>query len=195
MLHLGKAFDGCQSVEINRASTCGFGVLVYVRGVSKPIYCIVAVAQNGVIGSQGRLPWHIPEDLTWFMDQTEGGVMIEGPNCYQELGKALLGRGTVVVSRNDQKSFPGAERAKTLNEAIALAQTMPWTGPIWITGGERIYAEGLPHCTKLYITRIHRDFVGDRRFPSDWPQHFTKKVWSKDGHDKGLDYTFEIWER
>jgi dihydrofolate reductase len=169
--------------------------MVLLKGVSKPIYCIVAVAQNGVIGSQGRLPWHIPEDLTWFMDQTEGGVMIEGPNCYQELGKALPGRGTVVVSRNEQKSFPGAERAKNLNDAIALAQSLPWTGPIWITGGERIYAEGLPHCTKLYITRIHRDFMGDRYFPHDWSRHFTKKVWSKDGREKDLSYTFEIWEK
>jgi dihydrofolate reductase len=195
MPHLGKAFDCCQSVQINKSSTCGFGLLVLLKGVSKPIYCIVAVAQNGVIGSQGRLPWHIPEDLAWFMDQTEGGVMIEGPNCYQELGKALPGRGTVVVSRNEQKSFPGAARAKNLNDAIALAQSLAWTGPIWITGGERIYAEGLPHCTKLYITRIHRDFIGDRYFPHDWSRHFTKKVWSKDGCEKDLSYTFEIWEK
>ncbi len=141
------------------------------------------------------MPWHIPEDLEWFMDQTEGGVMIEGPRCYQELGKALEGRGTVVVSRQATMNYPGAERANDLEDAVRIAQGMPWTGPIWITGGERIYAEGLPLCEKLYITRIHRNFEGDRKFPSDWAQHFKRLAWSKDGSFEGLNYTFEIWER
>ena len=163
--------------------------------MAKPIQCIVAVAQNGVIGREGRLPWHIPEDLAWFLDQTAGGVMIEGPACYAELGKALEGRGTVVVSRDPAKVFPGAERTADLSAAVALAETLPWAGPTWITGGERIYAEGLPLCSKLFITRIHRDFPGDRFFPADWHRHFTKLAWSKDGEVDGLRYTFEVWER
>ncbi|MEY4034078.1 MAG: Dihydrofolate reductase [Verrucomicrobiota bacterium] len=121
--------------------------------------------------------------------------MIEGPACYAELGKALEGRGTVVVSRDPTKSFPGAERAIDLPAAVALAEAMPWSGPTWITGGERIYAEGLPLCSKLLITRIHRAFLGDRFFPADWNQQFTKLVWSKDGEVAGLRYTFEVWER
>lgn len=161
----------------------------------KPVQCIVAVARNGVIGRDGRLPWHIPEDLDWFMDQTEGGVMIEGPACYAELGRALAGRGTVVISRDPQKTFPGAAKVVDMNEALRVAEAMPWSGPTWITGGERIYAEGLPLCSRLYITRIHQEFDGDRRFPADWPKLFTKLVWSKDGHQGGLGYTFEIWER
>jgi len=163
--------------------------------VAKPIQCIVAVAQNGVIGREGRLPWHIPEDLAWFLDQTKGGDMIEGPACYAELGKALEGRGTVVVSRDPAKTFPGAERVSDLTSAVALAEEMPWTGPTWITGGERIYAEGLPLCSKLFITRIHRDFSGDRFFPANWNQQFTKLFWSQDGEVDGLKYTFEVWER
>ncbi|MEY2821154.1 MAG: Dihydrofolate reductase type 3 [Verrucomicrobiota bacterium] len=162
---------------------------------TKPIQCIVAVARNGVIGSAGRLPWHIPEDLEWFMKQTEGGVMIEGPACYAELGKTLPGRGTVVVSRDPAKRFPGAERTSTLEEAVQVAQGMPWPGPVWITGGERIYAEGLPLCSRLLITRIHRDFEGDRRFPSDWQRHFTRLVSRQHGVHEGLEYDFEVWDR
>ncbi len=171
------------------------GDFTKVISVPKPVYCIVAVAQNGIIGRGGRLPWNIPEDIERFMDQTEGGVMIECPHCYKELSKALEGRGTVVISRQTEKIFPGAERASDLAEALSVAQRMPWTGPIWITGGERIYAEGLPHCEKLYITRIHRNFEGDRKFPSDWPSQFKRLTWSKDGTFDGLNYTFEIWER
>ena len=162
----------------------------------KPLQCIVAVARNGVIGMEGRLPWHIPEDLAWFMDQTAGGVMIEGPACYVELGKALPDRGTVVVSRDPTKSFPGAERAISLAEAIVIAERMDqWAGPTWITGGQRIYAEGLPLCERLHITRIDRDFGGDRFFPADWQKVFTKLVSSKEGREGDLGYRFEVWER
>jgi len=166
------------------------------RVVPKPLYCIVAVARNGVIGKDGKLPWHIPEDLAWFMEQTRGGVMVEGPACYAELGKALPDRGTVVVSRDPAKSFPGAERAASLPEAIVIADRMDeWPGPVWITGGERIYAEGTPLCERLFITRIDRDFEGDRFFPADWQDYFTKLVSSKKGEYQGLGYAFEIWER
>jgi dihydrofolate reductase len=164
--------------------------------VPKALQCIVAVARNGVIGVGGKLPWHIPEDLAWFMSQTEGGVMIEGPACYAELGKALPGRGTVVVTRDANKVFPGAERAGSLTEAIAIAERMrEWSGPTWITGGERIYAEGLPLCERLLITRIDADFAGDRSFPADWRKHFTKLVSTRKGRQDGLGYAFEVWER
>ena len=171
------------------------GFAANLPGVPKPVQCIVAVARNGVIGRAGRLPWHIPEDLAWFMDQTQGGVMIEGPACYAELGKALPGRGTVVISRDPRKDFPGAAKAADMAEALRLAEAMPWDGPIWITGGERIYAEGLPLCSRLYITRIHQDFEGDRRFPEDWAKVFPQLVWSQAGRQDGLEYTFEIRER
>ena len=122
--------------------------------------------------------------------------MIEGPACYAELGQALPGRGTVVVSRDPAKSFPGAERAASLAEAIVIADRMDqWPGPVWITGGERIYAEGTPLCERLLITRIDRDFEGDRFFPADWQKIFTKLVSSKKGEYQGLGYAFEIWER
>ena len=122
--------------------------------------------------------------------------MIEGPACYAELGKALSGRGTVVVSRDPAKSFPGAEQATSLAEAIVIAERMDqWKGPTWITGGQRIYSEGMPLCERLLITRIDRDFDGDRFFPADWQRYFTKLVSSKEGEYQGLGYAFEIWER
>jgi dihydrofolate reductase len=130
------------------------------------------------------------------MEQTQGGVMIEGPACYAELGKALPGRGTVVVSRNPAKVFPGAEQATSLAEAIVIAERMEqWPGPTWITGGQRIYAEGMPLCERLLITRIDRDFEGDRFFPADWQKVFTRLVSAKEGSLEGLDYRFEVWER
>lgn len=158
----------------------------------KPIHCIVAVAPDGAIGAAGRLAWDIPEDTRQFIALTEGGVMIEGPLCYAELGRALPGRGTVVVSRDPSKRFPGAERAPSLVEAVAKAQAMPWPGPVWITGGERVYAEGLPLCSRLYITRVGIDIQGDRFFPRDWEARFPRLLSSRRSSQEGAALSFEV---
>lgn len=165
--------------------------------LTKPIFCIAAVARNGVIGANGRLPWHLPLEFKWFLQQTKGGVVVLGPLCYAELGVALPDRGTVVVSRRAATKglFPGAEAAADLPSAIALAEAMEWQGPIWICGGERIYAEGLALCSKLYISRIEQDFTGDKVFPASWPTEFTHCVASQRQQEEGVTYTSEIWAR
>lgn len=158
----------------------------------KPLHCIVAVAPDGAIGAQGRLAWDIPEDTRQFLALTEGGVMVEGPLCYAELGKALPNRGTVVVSRDPAKRFPGAERAASLAEAVRLAQAMPWPGPVWIAGGERIYAEGLPLCARLYITRVGLDIRGDRFFPRDWEARFPRLLSRRVSRQGDIPLSFEV---
>lgn len=161
----------------------------------KPIHCIVAVAPDGAIGAAGRLAWDIPEDSHYFRAMTEGGVMIEGPVCFAELGQALPGRGTVVVSRDPTRTFPGATRAATLPEAIAVAQSMPWPGPVWITGGERVYAEGLPLCERLYITRVSQVIRGDRFFPSGWEQAFPNVLSRRLSRQGAIELSFEVRSR
>jgi hypothetical protein len=100
------------------------------------------------------------------------------------------------LDNKPQTVLPGAEQATSLAEAIVIAERMEqWPGPTWITGGQRIYAEGLPLCERLLITRIDRDFEGDRFFPADWQRYFTKLVSAKKGMQDGLGYAFEIWER
>lgn len=158
----------------------------------KPIHCIVAVAPDGAIGAAGRLAWDIPEDARQFRDLTAGGVMIEGPVCYAELGQALPGRGTVVLSRDPAKTFPGAVRAANMAEAVSLAQAMPWPGPVWITGGERVYAEGLPLCERLYITRVGHRIAGDRFFPSGWEQLFPRVLSHRQSRHLGITLDFEV---
>ena len=161
----------------------------------KPVHCIVAVAPDGAIGAAGRLAWDLPEDSRYFRAMTEGGVMIEGPVCYAELGCALPGRGTVVISRDASRIFPGATRAGDMTEALALARAMPWPGPIWITGGERVYAEGLPHCDRLYITRVGLRIAGDRFFPAGWEQAFPRVLSQRQSHQAGITLSFEVRSR
>lgn len=158
----------------------------------KPIHAIVAVAPDGAIGAKGRLAWDVPEDTRQFMALTEGGVMVEGPLCYAELGRALPRRGTVVVSRDPAKVFPGATRAGSLEEALRVAGEMDWPGPIWITGGERVYAEGLPWCDRLYITRVGLDIPGDRFFPSGWEGDFPRVLSRRESRQGDIPLVFEV---
>lgn len=158
----------------------------------KPIHCIVAVAPDGAIGAGGRLAWDIPEDSHYFRAMTEGGVMIEGSVCYAELGHALPGRGTVVVSRDASRVFPGAVRAGSMSEAVALAESMPWPGPIWMTGGERVYAEGLPLCDRLYVTRVGLPIRGDRFFPADWERAFPRVLSQRHSRQGDIELVFEV---
>jgi dihydrofolate reductase len=163
--------------------------------VPKPIHCIVAVAPDGAIGAGGRLAWDIPEDTRYFHSLTEGGVMIEGPLCYKELGKPLPARGTVVIARAGQGEFPGAAVVANMSEAIAVAQSMPWPGPIWITGGERIYAEGLPLCERLYITRVGMEIKGDRFFPKNWEEAFPTVISQRFSRQGDTMLSFEVRTR
>ena len=137
----------------------------------------------------------ISADWNWFLQNTEGGVMIEGPQCYAELGESLPNRGTIVISRDASKTFPGAITITNLNEAIETADKMDFIGPIWVCGGQRIYNESLPLCSKLYITRIDRDYDGDRFFPEIWKDLFTELEWSRKSFDidSSTMFTFEIW--
>ena len=163
--------------------------------VPKPVHCIVAVAPDGAIGARGRLAWDIPEDSRYFRDLTEGGVMIEGPVCYAELGRALPGRGTVVISRDASREYAGAARAGDMTEALAFAQAMPWPGPVWITGGERVYAEGLPLCERLYVTRVGQRIRGDRFFPSGWEQAFPRVLSERRSSQGDISLVFEVRAR
>lgn len=161
----------------------------------KPVHCIVAVAPDGAIGAGGRLAWDIPEDSRYFRELTSGGVMIEGPVCYAELGQALPARGTVVISRDAARQFPGATRAADMAEALAIAQSMPWPGPVWITGGQRVYAEGLPFCERLYITRVGLPIKGDRFFPSGWERDFPRVLGSRVSRHGEIPLVFEVRAR
>lgn len=160
----------------------------------KPVCAIVAMTPDRVIGAGGRLPWHLPVDSAYFLEMTRGGVMIEGPLCYRELGGALPERGTVVISRDATAVFPGAERVSDLASALELAQRMPWPGPVWICGGQWLYEAALPLCERLYITEIDARFAGDRFFPDRRATH-PRLVSSREAVDGGVTLRFRVYAK
>lgn len=135
------------------------------------ISLVVAVAQNGVMGSShGRLglPWHIPADLKRFKALTLGKPLIMGRTTWDLIGKALPERRCIMLSRQG-RSLPGIETFSTLEAALASCKDEEET---IIGGGAAVYRQALPLADWLFMTEVHLDAEGDTLFPSfsrdDW---------------------------
>jgi dihydrofolate reductase len=136
------------------------------------IALVAAVAENGVIGREGGLPWRLPEDLKFFKRLTTGHTVIMGRRTWDELGKPLPNRRNIVVTRNRSREFPGAERAASLAEALALASG---DDQVFIIGGGEIYRQALPLADRMYLTHVHAVVEGDTFFP-EWDRHAWRVV-------------------
>jgi dihydrofolate reductase len=160
----------------------------------KPIYIIVAIAQNGAIGRAGRLPWNLPEDWEYFKRTTRGGILIHGRRSQDHHASLLPDREVIVLTRDPDYTLPGARLARNLPDALAMAQASPHPGPIWIGGGPAIYREALPLADRVYLTEIHADFEADTFFPLDEIARagFTKILSEKPGAMGGVHYTFKV---
>ena len=125
------------------------------------IALIVAFAKNQVIGNKGCIPWKIKGEQRRFKELTTGNVVIMGRRSYEEIGRPLPNRTTIVVSNT--KNFDGENclTAKSLPEAIRLAGDRD----IYISGGAKLYEEALPLVEKMYITEIDSEIEGDTYFP------------------------------
>jgi dihydrofolate reductase len=135
--------------------------------MSKPegprIYLVAAVAANGVIGRDGKLPWHLPEDLRHFKRITLGHPVIMGRRTWESLPHALPGRENIVVTRTPGYEAAGAAVASSLETAIALCAGEPVA---FVIGGSRLFAESLPLAAGLVMTELRRDYEGDTWFPA-----------------------------
>ena len=151
---------------------------------------IVAVADNGVIGHQNQLPWHLPEDLRQFRSLTEGHSVIMGRKTFESIGRPLPKRRNIVLSRQTTQ-FPGCDRAASLEEAIAQS---PSTDPVFIIGGAALYQHALRLATTVYLTRVHLQPIGDVRFP-DFPIAPWHKIQSTahPASATGTAWTFEVY--
>jgi len=135
---------------------------------------IYARARNGVIGNQGQLPWHLPEDLAHFKRTTLGQPVVMGRVTWESLPekfRPLPGRSNVVVSRQTSFSATGAQLASSLEAAMAL---FPPTEIIWLIGGAQLYAQGLSIASQIVVTEIDADYEGDAFAPlissNDWTE-------------------------
>ncbi len=122
---------------------------------------IAAMSQNRVIGSNGDIPWHLPDDFKWFKATTMGGILVMGRKTFESIGRPLPGRETFVLSRTPKN----IDKVHCFTNLDALDK-LTTDKTIWIAGGGEIYRQMLPKCTDLYLTRVHHEVKGDAYFPN-----------------------------
>lgn len=128
------------------------------------IVAIAAVADNGVIGSDNGMPWHISEDFKRFKAVTTGNTLVMGRRTHEGIGRPLPGRRIIVVTRDETWSDDGVEVAHSMDEALELAAQTP-EKICWIGGGGEIYRAAWPYLTALDVTHVHQSPEGDVTFP------------------------------
>jgi dihydrofolate reductase len=156
---------------------------------------VAAVARNGVIGREGGIPWHLPEDLARFRARTTGHPVVMGRRTWDSLPerfRPLPERRNVVVTRDPAWSADGAERAGSLAEALSLVRG---SASIFAIGGAMLYADALPLADELELTELDADVEGDTLFP-EWDRDAFEEV-SREPHVSadGTPFAFVSYRR
>lgn len=156
---------------------------------------IAAMANNRVIGSEGDMPWHLPEDLAFFKRNTRGKPILMGRKTFLSIGcQPLPKRQNIVLTRDHNYQSEGITVVHSLKEAIDAAQDAP---ELMVCGGSHIYSLCLPHAHRLLITYIDCAPEGDTFFP-EWHHDEWQETHSDGPHTdevSGLSYRFATLER
>ena len=153
------------------------------------IALIAAMARNRVIGKDGRIPWDLPQDRQYFRDLTMGQAVVMGRRTYEEIGRPLPGRLTIVVSSTGNYQGEQLVTVSSLAEAIAAAEGYD----VFIAGGTRLYAEALLLADCLYLTEIDADYEGDTLFPEFAEEEYIRTVRQEIKGDPS--FRFVVYER
>ena len=165
------------------------------KGVFMEISIVVGIGRNREIGLDNKLLWHLKEDLKRFKKITMGHHMIMGRKTFESIGKALPGRTTIVISRQDLELPEGVYQAKSLDEAIDLAKKRNEL-ELMIVGGAQIYEQALPKADKLYLSRVDFEGEADTFFPEF--EHLSWKTIQKEefpANENQLSWQFEELRR
>ena len=159
-----------------------------------PLHLIYARSRNNVIGKNGDLPWHLPEDLAHFKRTTLGQAVVMGRVTWESIPekfRPLPGRRNVVVSRQADYIATGATVVDSLHAALAL---FPADEVVWLIGGAQLYTQALPLAAQLVVTEIDADFEGDAFAPLLGPE-WQEIQRSQHISAQGLAYSLVTLER
>jgi dihydrofolate reductase len=159
------------------------------------ISIIVAIAENGAIGKNNDLLWHIPEDMKRFKKITSGHKVIMGKNTYLSLPvRPLRNRENIVITDTPGETFDGCTMVYSISEAIEKCSAVD---ECFIIGGASIYKQFLPFTNRLYLTLVHKEFEGDVFFPiidfDEW-QILSQEDFPVDDQ-LGFAYSYVIYDR
>lgn len=150
---------------------------------------IVAYAKNRVIGNKGRIPWNIEGEQKRFKELTTNNVVIMGRHTYEEIGRPLPNRTTIVVSNSKNFDSENCYTASSLDEALKIAGDRD----VYVSGGSKLYKEAINIVDKMYITEIHKVIEGDTYFPEFDKNMFKKNVDKK--VEGKIPYTYITYTR
>lgn len=156
---------------------------------------IVAAATNGVIGRDGGLPWHIPEDLKFFKEKTLGHAIIMGRKTFESIGRPLPKRLNIIVTRQKNYQPEGTLVFADLIEALAHCQkeVLTWGNEVFIVGGGEIFTQSMELVERIYLTRIHQEIQGDTFYPQPDKTKFIET--SRSDREEPLPFSFITLER
>jgi dihydrofolate reductase len=164
------------------------------------IAMIWAMASNGVIGRQNKLPWHLPNDLKYFKRLTSGKTVIMGRKTYESIGRRLPNRINIVITRANDFHAEGIKVVNSLPAALELAAAetlISGAEEVIVIGGAEIYKLCLPLAERLYVTLVHADVDGDARFP-EWDRQAYQEIGREDFSADGpnpYDYSFVVFDK
>jgi dihydrofolate reductase len=164
--------------------------------MSVEISLVAAVADNGVIGADGGMPWHLPADLAHFKRLTMGKPVLMGRLTWESIGKPLPGRRNLVLTRDPHWRAQGAERVSSMRSAIVAAGQHGAT-ELMVIGGAEVYRQALPHAQRIYLTRVHAEPWGDTLFPELEPDQWREVARREQMSDQcnPWDLSFVVLER
>lgn len=157
---------------------------------------LVAADENNVIGKDNKLPWHLPQDLKYFKNQTWGLPILMGRKTFESIGKPLQGRKNIVITRNRDWKHEGVEVVHTVEEAVTKAQSFD-VKEIFVIGGAEIFKTAFDKAHRIYLTRIHHQFEGDTYFPEVTAENWNliQQRFCHADEKNMYSHTYQIWER
>jgi len=160
------------------------------------ISLLVAASENNVIGKDNQLPWHLPNDLKYFKNLTWGMPILMGRKTFDSIGKALPGRKSIVITRNQEWQHEGVDVVHSIEEAVQKAESYG-VKEIFVIGGAEIFKTSLSVANRVYLTRIHHQFEGDVFFPeiSEKEWQLTASRYCEADEKNHYNHTYQVWNR
>lgn len=160
------------------------------------ISCIVATAHHRVIGNNNEIPWYLPADLQYFKKTTIGHTIIMGRNCYASIGRPLPKRTNIIISRDPFLISSNCTVERNIADALHFAHENGET-EVFIIGGGQIYEQTKGLWTKLYLTEVDLEVVGDVFFPkldfNEW--NLISEEYHKKDDKNFYNYTFKVFQK
>jgi dihydrofolate reductase len=159
------------------------------------ISLVVAAAENNAIGKDGKLLWHLPNDMRFFKNTTWGMVVVMGRKTFEEVNKPLPGRVNIVITSNTAWQASDTITATSLPDALEKA-ALTNCKEIFIIGGGEIYRQSMDIADTIYITRVHATLDGDVFFPdideAKWQLISNEDFTADEKH--AYAYSFQVWK-